>query len=270
MCKLLKMKDKQFNSDWNFLHILSKYLLPLTREQIKFLKILDQKTWAKNFLLTGGTPLAKLFLGHRESDDLDFFLIPGRKFPEREIRELARELGVKVRVEDRVRHILPFSNEFKVKMVKNSLFKFDLSESFVLPGFSAVRVAGFKDILLQKIISLVDRADPKDYADVLFCLKKMRVSPQDLRDLVKKASDYAGAWDVELYFSATLRSRDWLKNFDKNRWKVSVDKKELIEFSEKLAESYEEAWKKELEQFQKEIKASRKSIPRGSNNLLKR
>lgn len=248
----------------------SKYLLPLTKEQKKFLEILDQKTWIKDFLLTGGTPLAKFFLGHRESDDLDFFLIPGREFPEREIRELAQELGVKVRVKDRIRHVLPFSNEFKVEMVKNSLFKFDLSESFILPGFSAVKVAGFKDMLLQKVISLVDRADPKDYADVLFCFRKMRVSPQDLRNLVSEASDRAGAWDVETYFSATLRSRDWLKSFDKIRWKVSIDKEELVEFCEKLAEDYEEVWKKELKQFQKEVKASRKSIPRGSNNLLKR
>lgn len=248
----------------------SKYLLPLTKEQKEFLEILDRKVWIKDFLLTGGTPLAKFFLGHRESDDLDFFLIPGREFPEREIRELAQELGVKVRVKDRIRHVLPFSNEFKVEMVKNSLFKFDLSETFVLPGFSAVRVAGFKDILLQKVISLVDRADPKDYADVLFCFRKVRVSPQDLRNLVSEASDRAGAWDVEMYFSATLRSRDWLKSFDKIRWKVSIDKEELVEFCEKLAEDYEEVWKKELKQFQKEVKASRKSIPRGSNNLLKR
>ena len=46
----------------------------LTNDQVAVLKAVGQNTHlAKQFYLTGGTPLAAFYLHHRYSEDLDFF-----------------------------------------------------------------------------------------------------------------------------------------------------------------------------------------------------
>jgi predicted nucleotidyltransferase component of viral defense system len=45
----------------------------LTDRQVAFLKAVGESSIAKNFYLTGGTALTAFYLGHRYSEDLDFF-----------------------------------------------------------------------------------------------------------------------------------------------------------------------------------------------------
>jgi len=89
--------------------------------------------------------------------------------------------------------------------------------------------------LLQKIVSLVDRAEVKDYVDLLLALQKFSPGPQELRALVREASDRIGGWDVELYFSSTLRSTTWLDDFQKIKWVIKIEPETLRELAQQLA-----------------------------------
>ncbi len=128
-----------------------------------------------SFYLAGGTGLA-LQLGHRYSLDLDFFT---EKIFNTEI--LSKELidksaKIKVAEEDTV--------HTEIYDVFISFFYYPYPLVFPVIGFQGISVADFRDIAAMKLIATSQRAEKKDYFDMVFIFKC--ISPADLKGIMEK------------------------------------------------------------------------------------
>lgn len=127
-----------------------------------------------DFYLSGGTALAGYYLHHRESDDLDFFSRNG--FDTVFIHSFVEQLKIllsanSVRFEklyDRNQFFFALKNE-ELK-VEFTLYPFDqLEKAAVQDG---LRVDSLRDIAANKLMTLIDRFDPKDFVDMFSLIKK--------------------------------------------------------------------------------------------------
>lgn len=123
-----------------------------------------------DFYLTGGTALGRCYLGHRYSDDLDFFVNNHLEFkqqcktllscldrmPYQTKPSIAEEFFVRVFVEKE-------DISLKIDMVNDVDAHFGRITN--QKGFG--RVDDWRNILSNKICAL-SRMEPKDYADILF------------------------------------------------------------------------------------------------------
>ncbi|OGD65906.1 hypothetical protein A3F08_00505 [Candidatus Berkelbacteria bacterium RIFCSPHIGHO2_12_FULL_36_9] len=166
---------------------MAKEILSKTQKQfIDFFK--NQKKLANIFYLTGGTALANYYLHHRYSDDLDFFT-----HKENLDGKIALELMEKVKdildaseltynkLFDRRIFYLKFTNRDELK-VEFTYYPFKQLENPKL--INNILVDGFYDLSVNKLFSIIDRSEIKDYVDLYYILKK--ISLEKLRKGVKK------------------------------------------------------------------------------------
>jgi len=142
--------------------------------QEKAINFVFSKKELNNFYLSGGTALAGYYLYHRISDDLDFFSFDD--FDVMYIHSIAEELRIIVGA-DRVRFsklydrhqffYLINGEENKVEFTK---YPFKQLENFKV--FNNVRIDSEFDIAVNKLITITDRFDPKDFVDLYFLLQK--------------------------------------------------------------------------------------------------
>ncbi|MBI4715903.1 MAG: nucleotidyl transferase AbiEii/AbiGii toxin family protein [Nitrospirae bacterium] len=138
----------------------------LTREQKDLLRLFAHSPLSPLYYLSGGTALSACYLRHRLSEDLDFFteqevnaesvLAFLKTIPS--VRQIRYE-----RKYDRKIFLLEYSTETSLKV---EFTKYPFDRIFPLETFGDVRVDGVMEILLNKLIAMTDRRDPKDYADV--------------------------------------------------------------------------------------------------------
>lgn len=126
----------------------------------------------EHFYLTGGTALSAFYLQHRYSEDLDFFT-------EQEV-DLESVLGflrtipqvVDIQHErkyDRRLFLLHYHDQWTMK-VEFTKYPFPPLEPHVV--VEDVQVDSCRDILTNKLMTLTDRRDFKDYLDVYFLLRE--------------------------------------------------------------------------------------------------
>lgn len=142
--------------------------------QKKAIVFIFSKSELSNFYLTGGTALAGYYLHHRISDDLDFFSFDD--FDSISIRSTAEELR-KIMGADKIRFSKLYdrnqffysvgSEEYKVEFTK---YPFKQLEKVGV--FDKARVDSEFDIAVNKLITITDRFDPKDFVDLYFLLQK--------------------------------------------------------------------------------------------------
>ena len=155
----------------------------LTNDQVAVLKAVGQNTHlAKQFYLTGGTPLAAFYLHHRYSEDLDFF-------SEREVdiaplniffHELKKPLGI-------------ISLDFQQSYDRN-LFFLHLPSGVLKTEFTyfpflriekgrpqyGVEVDSPLDIAVNKLFTIYQRTKARDYIDLYYLCQKQGFSVADL------------------------------------------------------------------------------------------
>lgn len=154
--------------------------------QIKVIELVAQTSELNNFYLTGGTALAGFYLHHRISDDLDFFSFEDfdKVFIHHfavKIKELLDSSEVNFsRLFDRSQFFFKAGEEeYKVEFTK---YPFEqIKESAII---NKLRVDSEKDIAINKLMTIVDRFDPKDFADMYFLLQKYPL--KELREGVQK------------------------------------------------------------------------------------
>lgn len=151
-------------------------ILKLWQEKVIALVVGESKL--KNFYLTGGTALAAYYLHHRLSDDLDFFSFDEgdriflHAFAERIKTEIGAESARYERLHDRSQYFFNVGpDEFKVEFSRYPFKQLENAESV-----SGLKVDSFRDIAANKLMALLDRFDPKDFADLFFILKKTRLA----------------------------------------------------------------------------------------------
>ena len=159
----------------------------LTTRQTAWLKEIGSRAEFRNaFYLTGGTPLAAFYLGHRYSEDLDFF-------SEREVDIAALNVFFdrskkKFRVEkidfqqsfNRNLFFLHFPDEvlkmeftyFPFSRIEEGINRFDMSVDSLL------------DIAVNKLFTIYQRSKARDYIDLFLICKQEKFK---LTNLVKQA-----------------------------------------------------------------------------------
>lgn len=153
-------------------------LTPLQRRVLDTL--FAEEAFARTFYLTGGTALAVFYLGHRYSDDLDFFTNgpdPGFLWPM--LQKLQEPLGVTVesRTPDFIR--IRCGKKLRVDFVQDVPFRVG-----VPIRHGAWQVDSLENITVNKITAIQGRLDVKDYVDLCLLLKKR---PGDILKLLEAA-----------------------------------------------------------------------------------
>lgn len=133
------------------------------------------------FYLAGGTGLA-LQLGHRISEDLDFFT-------EQEFIPEKLVLQLRSRVEISVANLAPGTLHLICeRAVRVSFFHYPYRLILPLSEFRECPVADYRDIAAMKLIAIAQRGSKKDFVDLFFLLKKVKL--QQLKKIVEQK--YAG------------------------------------------------------------------------------
>jgi hypothetical protein len=143
----------------------------LTPAQRRLLDRLLESELVDRFYLSGGTALSAFHLHHRKSDDLDLFARD--PFDTQAVLRLVNAVGdgpaVPRRVHDRLGFLLSVGGEpLRVEFVR---YQFDHLQA-PEPRYGRLGVDGLRDILANKLSAMVERTEPKGYADVLFILRE--------------------------------------------------------------------------------------------------
>jgi hypothetical protein len=143
----------------------------LTPGQRRVLDALLASPLADSFYLTGGTALSSFHLHHRASEDLDLF--SRSPFDAKAVVALVNEIAEGEPKPRRVQDHLGFSLRTSGEWVKVEFVHYDFEPlEPPVPRYGRLRVDGRRDILANKLSALVERTEPKDFADVLVLLRE--------------------------------------------------------------------------------------------------
>lgn len=140
----------------------------LTDAQRAFLEAFTNSELASRFYLTGGTALSAFYLHHRRSEDLDLFT--QGPIDSGALLKLVGAIAEGPVVPRRIEHRYGFIVPLRAETVRVEFVRYEHPE--IEPPtekLGHLRVDGLRDILANKLSAVVDRSEPKDFADI-FCL----------------------------------------------------------------------------------------------------
>lgn len=205
-------------------------LYPLQDSFLSVIQRIDQK-----FYLTGETVASRVYLHHRFSDDLDFFLNDIPEFNlwvDRIFNAMTKtkewKLDILLREERFARClIIDKEIELKVEFVNDvPSHRGDINTHPVLG-----RVDSAENILANKLTALIDRNEPKDVVDIWAFCTKMGLS---LSEAIKNAnSKAAGIFPLEV--ARILYSAE-NHDFSIIKWIKTPDFSMLVQDIKKIAD----------------------------------
>ncbi len=148
--------------------------LPKTTERV--LASIKSIPELKNFYLSGGTALA-LLLGHRESEDLDFF--SNKEFSPQSLQQRLSVIGPLQNVEIDEGTLNTFFNNVKLQFL---YYPYKLIEKPV--EWNGIFLSSVIDIACTKLITISARGSKKDFIDMYIVLKQIT-----LQELFKRLDD---------------------------------------------------------------------------------
>jgi hypothetical protein len=171
----------------------------LPRGSRKLLRDLESNTPGalRGWTLAGGTGLA-LQLGHRLSDDFDFFR--SSRFQRQALHSALRKLGECEVLQEEAGTLTVL-----LRKVKLSFFRAQEPLLFEVSPFSFFRLADVRDIALMKMIAVMNRGSRKDFVD-LYCLLRREGS---LADYLEWLPEKYGPGRVNPY--QLLQSLTWFE-----------------------------------------------------------
>lgn len=147
------------------------------KQQLIFDEIKKSDFIKQNFYFTGGTALSAVYLNHRLSEDLDFF--SEKKFDTLEILNLITEWGEKhqFKIESEERTVvriflLEFSDKEKLKV---DFGYYPYQRLKLGKMIDAVEIDSLFDIAVNKLQTIHQRDDVKDFVDLYFLLKSFTI-----------------------------------------------------------------------------------------------
>jgi hypothetical protein len=140
----------------------------LTNTSKKNLEILAHCPFLRQFYLAGGTGCA-LYLGHRISEDFDFFSETG--FSLLSIRGALQDLAPFITDYSDSRTLVGRFNATKVGFFQ---YKYPLIQNTQV--FEDIQIASIEDIGCMKIDTISSRGKKRDFVDLYFILKYMNLS----------------------------------------------------------------------------------------------
>jgi hypothetical protein len=189
------------------------------------------------FYLSGGTGASRGYLNHRFSDDLDLFVNDDNRFglwAERLIQTLSCQPAWKVSVdqkEERFARLTVTRTNLSLKVEMINDVPAHVGQVSVHPVLGRLDTA--KNILANKVTALLDREEPKDFADIWgFCCQMNLSLTEAITDAQSKAAGVFPADLARLLCSTT--QADW----EAVRWihppEVKIFLAQLNELGEKL------------------------------------
>jgi predicted nucleotidyltransferase component of viral defense system len=148
-----------------------------------------------NYYLTGGTALSAFYLGHRLSEDMDFFTDAEEKMAPIEfltgiIKGLPSLDQIHFeRLFDRRIFVATFKDGQTLKVEFTSYSFKSLEER---PVIGDLRVDSLLNIVTGKLFAMSDRFDPKDFVDLFFVLKSKALNLENLVQLTEERFDMKG------------------------------------------------------------------------------
>ena len=139
------------------------------------------------FYLVGGTALARFYLQHRQSNDLDFFtgqeeiIVPFSQ--QLELYLKSKNFGC---TRQRVFHsfvelVVTLKEESTlIHLALDAAFRF--SPTIEFPDYPKLKVDNLKDIASNKLLALFGRATLRDFIDVYFLIQRKHFSKQELME----------------------------------------------------------------------------------------
>jgi predicted nucleotidyltransferase component of viral defense system len=158
-------------------------------ETLGLLKNLQCLTGLANAYLVGGTALA-LYVGHRISEDLDFFVPEGFNVEalSEEIRTFAERMNTDFAETDRAKNTL----SSRIGIIKTDIITFAYPMLESVQEIDNIRLASLPDIAAMKLSAIVNRGAKKDFWDIHHLLTLV-----SLPDMIE-------------FFRAKFRTRDAL------------------------------------------------------------
>lgn len=175
----------------------------LSPEGQSALELLSRRGIDNTFYLVGGTAVA-LQLGHRISEDLDFFT--GELFATTVLKQKIQEAGVFELLDERWGTLHGIFNGVKVSFL---YYRYPLL--FPLASFLGASVAQIKDLAPMKIEAIASRGSRKDFYDLYF-INQEAVSLEECLKLYCRK--YAGV-NFSLYH--ILRSLTYFLDAEKEK-----------------------------------------------------
>ena len=159
----------------------------LTKNQIDFLgKMKTVDFFAENFYLTGGTALAAFYLHHRYSEDLDFFSEKDIDMLNLDIsmNKIKKELNIsKIDFQQSYNRNLFFC-KFAEEVLKIEFTFFPFPRIEKQNSLDGIAKDSILDIAVNKLFTIYQRTQARDYID-LFCICKEKGF--SMVDLIQKA-----------------------------------------------------------------------------------
>ena len=131
-----------------------------------------------NFYFTGGTALANYYFHHRYSVDLDFF--SDKPFGLTTTIDILNQWSKKLDFTYKLRTIEDITHIFNLTFDDNSVLKVDFAyypykrlEKGV--NDKGIEIDSLKDIATNKLISIIQRSEVKDFVDLYFLLQRYTV-----------------------------------------------------------------------------------------------
>ncbi len=160
----------------------------LTDKQFSFLEKIGQNDFfKKTFYLTGGTALAAFYLYHRHSEDLDFFseyeidILPINVF----LASIKKELNIsKIDFHQNFNRNLFFLHYQDGKILKTEFTFYPFARIEEGLEKNGIEIDSLLDIGVNKLFTIYQRSQIKDYIDLYFICKERDFL---VADLIKKA-----------------------------------------------------------------------------------
>lgn len=169
----------------------------ITVSHIWIVEILAKHDYFKNFHLVGGTALA-LHIGHRLSEDLDFFTESNFDFS-----ELVKIL--KTLFESKVLNIDESRRKIEIQGIKVDFVFWALPIKYDFITWRGIKVMDPRDIAMHKLFAMVGRNVKKDLADIYFIdqeIRKIEEVFQDFRE-INRDGDYDVLGSLRILFDET-------------------------------------------------------------------
>ena len=160
----------------------------LSDNQKRLLSLVSsEKNITDHFYLTGGTALAECYLGHRLSEDLDFF--SENEFEPSDVSVFLKKIQKKARIVS-IRYEQSFNRnlfflELKDDTVKTEFTYFPFPRIEMGEKISQLYVDSLIDISVNKLFTIYQKPKSRDFVDLYFILQKEK--EWTVAELVKKA-----------------------------------------------------------------------------------
>lgn len=196
------------------------FIQAILPDAVRGIQLVSRVPLIQNAYLAGGTALA-LQLGHRISEDLDFFTT--EEFDEQQLLVELSELGL-VRESVGWRTIIG-----KINKTKFSIFYYKyplLSETL---EFEGIKLASKQDIAAMKILAMEDRGARRDFIDLFFLAKEFSID-----QILGFYDEKYGILDERILH--IIKSMGYFDDADNDDWKPemikNVDWEEVKKFFE--------------------------------------